>query len=124
MFFARADSGNPEPAGRGVRAPRQAAPKFGNANNPTHERRHMIIGTDVRLKSGSALMTVAGTRRDGHIFCMWFDARGKMWRNVFPKDTLVIEVPPTKQELAAERRREKKEKRRNASAASKRWSMR
>jgi hypothetical protein len=28
---------------------------------------------------------------------------------VFPKDTLVVEVPLTKQELAAERRREKRE---------------
>jgi uncharacterized protein YodC (DUF2158 family) len=69
----------------------------------------MKIGTDVRLKSGGELMTVSGTRRDGFIFCMWFDARGKVWRNTFPKDTLVVVLPPTKQELAAERRREKKE---------------
>jgi uncharacterized protein YodC (DUF2158 family) len=69
----------------------------------------MKLGTDVKLKSGSALMTVSGLRKDGHIYCMWFDARGKVSRKAFPEETLFVVMPPTKQELAAERRREKKE---------------
>jgi uncharacterized protein YodC (DUF2158 family) len=69
----------------------------------------MIIGTDVRLKSGSALMTVSGVRRDGHIYCMWFDPRGKVSQKAFPKETLVVVLPPTPQEIEAQRRREKRE---------------
>ena len=75
----------------------------------------MKLGTDVRLKSGGELMTVSGTRRDGHIFCMWF-ARGKVSRKAFPKETLFVVKPPTKAELEAQRREEEREEARQEAA--------
>jgi uncharacterized protein YodC (DUF2158 family) len=69
----------------------------------------MKLGTDVKLKSGSALMTVSGMRSDGHIFCMWFDARGKVSRKAFPKETLFVVKPPTRKELEAQRLEDERE---------------
>jgi uncharacterized protein YodC (DUF2158 family) len=77
-------------------------------------RRHMKIGSDVRLKSGGELMTVAGVRTNGQIMCVWFNTRGKMCRTSLPSETLVHIKPPTQKELAAERLENEREEEREA----------
>jgi uncharacterized protein YodC (DUF2158 family) len=52
------------------------------------------VGTLVYLKSGSPLMTVGGTNRDGTLGCFWIDNNNQYHMNAW-KQMLEIKSGPT-----------------------------
>ena len=49
------------------------------------------VGTRVHLKSGSPLMTVAGTNKDGSVGCYWIDGNNQYSMNAW-KEMLDVKV--------------------------------